>query len=95
MSVYFIAQIKITDGKIYQKYLDDCDEIFSKYNGKYLALDSTPQQLEGKWDYTRTVLIEFPNKHDFNNWYFSKEYQRIVTYRLSGAICDSILVKGK
>lgn len=95
MSVYFLAQIKITDESLYKKYLSTCDEIFSEYNGKYLAVDSTPEIKEGQWDYSRSVLIEFPDKVEFDKWYNSERYQEILQYRLSGAICDSILINGE
>lgn len=95
MSVYFVAQIKIVNELEYNQYLNKCDEIFSKYNGKYLAVDSAPKILEGSWDYSRSAIIEFPNELDFNAWYNSDEYQKILINRLSGAKCDSILVRGK
>ncbi len=95
MSVYFLAQINITDEKQYQRYLDRCDDIFSKYNGKYLSVDPDPDKLEGEWDYTRTVLIQFQTKIEFDDWYHSKSYQEILKFRLSGATCDSILIHGK
>ena len=94
MSYYFIAQIKINDEKEYQKYIDKAGEVFKKYKGKYLAVDNKPELLEGKWDYTRTVLIEFNNREDFNTWYHSPEYQNILKHRLKAATCDTILVKG-
>ena len=71
MSYYFIAQIKIKDNTNYQRYIDKAPEIFSKYNGTYLAADDNPQILEGNWKYTRSVLIEFKSKKDFNQWYHS------------------------
>ncbi len=95
MSVYFVAQIKIVDESQYKKYLDKCDEIFLKYKGKYLSVDSKPEIKEGEWDYSRSVLIEFPDKLEFDKWYNSDSYQEILEYRLSGAICDSILINGK
>lgn len=95
MSVYFIAQIQITDESVYQKYLNSASEIFEKYNGKYLAIDDMPICLEGFWDEARIVLIEFPTKEDFNTWYCSDEYQQILKHRLEGAMCNSILISGK
>ena len=94
MPYYFIAQIKITDPVEYQKYLDSAGEVFSKYKGMYLAVDNNPLVLEGSWDYTRTVIIQFESKTDFENWYNSKEYQNILKHRLAGAICDTVLVEG-
>jgi len=94
MSHYFIAQIKILDEKEYQKYIDKADEVFNKHKGKYLVVDNTPVILEGSWDYTRTILIRFNSKSDFDEWYNSTDYQEILKYRLSAAVCDSILVEG-
>jgi uncharacterized protein (DUF1330 family) len=94
MSCYFIAQIKIKDEKEYGKYLEASSEVFCKYGGEYLAVDDKPVVLEGGWDYTRTVIIRFPDEKEFRNWYESDEYRKILKYRLSAANCDSILVKG-
>ena len=71
MSYYFIAQIKIKDHKVYQKYLDKAEEVFKKFNGKYLVVDDQPDILEGDWNYTRTVVIKFNNRKDFDAWYNS------------------------
>ena len=95
ISAYFIANISIHDQAEYDKYLYSVDEVFAKFNGKYLAIDEHPTVLEGAWNYTKVVLIEFPSEKELRNWYESEEYQKILKYRLSGALCDSLLVKGR
>ena len=95
MSYYFIANIKINDPLEYRRYIEKVDTVFSKSKGKYLVLDNNPEILEGKWDYTRCVVIRFDTKSDFESWYHSPEYQEIIKYRLEAAECDTILVKGK
>jgi len=92
--VYFVANIKIEDETEYNKYLDSVDEVFAKFNGKYLSVDNNPKILEGEWKYTKTVIIQFNNEEEFNNWYYSNEYQSILINRLKGAVCDTILIKG-
>ncbi len=94
MSHYFIANIKIKDLKEYQFYIKEADKVFKKYNGEYLVVDNMPEILEGEWDYTRAVIIKFPGKADFKEWYNSEGYQRILKYRLSAAECDTILARG-
>ena len=94
MSCYFIAQIQITDMNEYQKYLDHSDSVFSRYKGKYLAVDTSSEVLEGSWSYGRMVMIEFENETELKRWYESPEYQSILLYRLKGAKCDSLLVHG-
>lgn len=95
MSVYFVAQIKIHDNDEYEKYLAGVDDVFARYNGEYLAVDDSPRVMEGKWEYTKMVLIRFENESDLLRWYESPEYQEILRHRLQGAQCDTVLVKGK
>lgn len=94
MTHYFLAQIRIHDPIEYDRYLDKFDDIFSKYRGEYLAIDESPILLEGEWNYTKSVLIKFKSKKDFEEWYYSDEYQRILKYRLNASKCDTILVEG-
>ena len=74
--------------------MKETSEVFNKFKGRYLAVDDEPVQLEGSWDYTRTVLITFDSREDFDAWYESDDYQKILKNRLKAADCDTILVKG-
>lgn len=95
MGRYFIANIAINDEQAYAEYLKRCDEIFSKYRGTYVAVDDAPLVLEGRWDYTKVVVVRFDSEADFFAWYQSPEYEEIRCFRLAGARCDSILVRDK
>jgi uncharacterized protein (DUF1330 family) len=94
MHYYFAAQIRINTPEEYQKYIDKADQVFKKFKGKYLAVDNHPEVVEGSWNYTRTILIEFESKSDFEEWYYSPEYQEILKFRLQAADCDTILIEG-
>jgi uncharacterized protein (DUF1330 family) len=94
MTHYFVAQIRIHDQDEYNKYLDKFDDIFSRYKGEYLAIDESPALLEGEWNYTKSVLIKFHSKEEFEDWYYSEDYQRILKHRLNAADCDTILLEG-
>jgi uncharacterized protein (DUF1330 family) len=94
MKYYFVAQIRVEDETTYQKYIDEVDQVFSQYKGEYLAIDEAPVVLEGKWNYSKSVIIKFNNKKDFEKWYYSDAYQRILKFRLDSSISDSILIKG-
>lgn len=91
---YFVAQIKIHNQDEYEKYLDKFDDIFSRYKGEYLAIDESPALLEGEWNYTKSVLIKFNSKKDFEDWYYSDDYQKILKHRLNASKCDTILLEG-
>jgi uncharacterized protein (DUF1330 family) len=94
MAYYFSAQIKIMNQSEYDRYLENFDEIFSRHKGSFLAIDESPTVLEGEWNYTKSVLIRFNTREDFEAWYFSKDYQEILKYRLNAAISDSVRLEG-
>jgi uncharacterized protein (DUF1330 family) len=94
MKYYFVANIRIHNEEEYRIYLDSVDEVFSGYRGKYLAVDDNPVVLEGNWEYTKSVIIEFDSRKDFEDWYYSEKYQDLLVHRLSASVCDSILVEG-
>ena len=91
---YFVAQIKIENPDEYEKYLEKFDDIFSRYKGEYLAIDEFPTLLEGNWNYTKSVLIKFNSEQDFEDWYYSEDYQKILKHRLKASTCDTILIEG-
>jgi uncharacterized protein (DUF1330 family) len=94
MKHYFVAQIKINDPEEYEKYLENFDDIFSRFNGEYLAIDESPAILEGSWDYSKSVLVRFNSKKEFEEWYYSEDYQKILKHRLNSSKCDTILIEG-
>jgi uncharacterized protein (DUF1330 family) len=94
MSVYFVVQAKIRDEAEYGRYLEVIDDVFSRYKGEYLAVDDAPVVLEGTWDYSRVVIIRFDTRDEFDEWYYSRDYQEILKYRLNGANCDTLLING-
>lgn len=95
MACYFIARIQIHDEAEYARYLAQCDEVFARFNGRYLAVDEAPVTLEGVPEEGRVVVIEFPDETSFRAWYDSPEYRSILQYRLRGAHCTASLVRGK
>lgn len=95
MPVYFNASIRIKDQEGYSKYLEKAGDIFRKYNGRYLAVDDDPVVLEGRWEYTRAVPIEFDTRENFEKWYHSADYREILRHRLASTECDTILLEGK
>lgn len=94
MSVYLIAQIQIHDREKYADYEAGFMDIFAKYNGNLLAVDEAPQALEGEWDFTRTVLLEFPSKGDADDWYRSDEYQALAQHRYAASDANVVAIQG-
>jgi len=68
MSVYLVATITIHDRQTYARYEAGFMDIFSQYDGKMLAVDDHAEVLEGNWDHSRTVLVEFPSSGQARAW---------------------------
>ena len=88
MTVYVVALIHIHDRKTYGHYEAGFMEIFSRYQGRMLAVDEDPVTLEGEWPYTRTVLIEFPNRQAQDAWYSSVDYQGLMQHRTAASVAS-------
>ena len=48
----------------------------------------------GKWDYQRTVVIEFDSYGDALKWYNSDELKPVKQMRLDNSTSNSIIIKG-
>ncbi len=94
MAVYLIAELNIHDRQKYAVYEAGFMEIFSQYEGKLLSVEESPEPLEGKWQCTRTVLIEFPDADKAKSWYHSTAYQDLAKHRLAASDGNLVLIKG-
>ena len=92
MAVYGIALINIDDRDGYSTYEQGFFEVFSKYRGELLAVDEAPRVKEGKWDFTRTVIVKFPSETEFNRWYHSDEYQALAKHRFKASAAHLAVV---
>ena len=93
MSVYAVALIHIHDRDGYRNYEQGFMDIFSRYQGKLLAVDESPTVMEGEWPWTRTVLLEFPDQAKLRAWYESDEYQALARHRFGASeACVAVIV---
>jgi uncharacterized protein (DUF1330 family) len=93
MAVYFVAQISIHDRAEYSTYEAGFMPVFEKYKGRLLSVDEAPEVLEGAWNCTRTVLIEFPTREDALAWAGSADYQAIAKHRWAASTANIVMVK--
>ena len=82
MTVYIIARFKIHDRAGYDRYEENFFEVFEPFGGTMLSVDEEPTILQGDFDFTRSVLIEFPSAEQAMAWMTSPEYQEIAKHRL-------------
>ena len=51
-------------------------------------------EIEGKWKYSRNVVIKFPSYEKALEWYNSEEYKPVKKIRLDNSVSDAIIIKG-
>lgn len=94
MTVYVIARFKIHDRAGYDRYEENFMEVFEPFGGTMLSVDEEPTVLQGEFDFTRSVLIEFPSADKAMAWMGSAEYQAIAKHRIEASVGNAIMVKG-
>ena len=94
MTVYLIGKITIKDRDEYANYEAGFMDIFGQYEGKLLAVDESPEVIEGSWVTTRTVLTSFPSKDAAKAWYQSEAYQSLAKHRWAASNSDIAILTG-
>ena len=61
MKAYWIARVNVNNKEAYSQYAKRVSSALKKYNGKFLVRGGKFSILEGKHEYERNVLIEFPS----------------------------------
>ena len=94
MPAYVIAQINVKHKEGFRAYAEKVPRTIKNFGGKYLVRAGDFQIKEGKWDFSRNVIIEFPSYEIALKWYNSDEYKPIKQMRLDNADGNLIIVTG-
>ena len=94
MPAYVIAQINLKSKDGYKEYVDKVPKTIKSFEGEYLVRAGKFKSLEGKWDFTRNVIIKFPSYEKALKWYNSEEYNQIKNLRLENTEGNLIIIKG-
>jgi uncharacterized protein (DUF1330 family) len=94
MSVYVIAQGRIENREMLDRYVAKVLPSLQAHGARVLAFDETPHVVEGEVPYPRTVIIEFADRDAFDAWYASDEYQAILPLRLESTPGSLFVVNG-
>ena len=94
MSGYLIGTIDIKNPEAYKEYLAKVTDIVEKFGGEYLVRAGEYTVMEGKWNYSRNVVIKFPSYEKALEWYNSEEYKPVRQIRLDNSVGNFIIVKG-
>lgn len=94
MAYYFLAHFTVHDLETFSQYPPAVNPIIAKHGGKVLTVTSRadigtgvpePLVIEGNPQHMVTVVVEFPSRAAFEEWYQSPEFQRISNFRTSAS----------
>ena len=83
MAAYLIAEITdVSDPAGMDEYRSVVVATVEKYGGRYIALGSKTELVEGEPYPGHIVMIEFPNYEQAKAWYDSEEYRELKSLRM-------------
>ena len=86
MTVYLIADVKVTDDKWVPSYAASVHDLVHKHGGKYLSRSGNVTILEGKpLDTTLIALLEFPSADAVRAFITDPEYAPYAAARQAGS----------
>ena len=94
MSAYIIAEVKVHDAQIYDEYRGQVQPTLEKYGGRFVVRGGETELLEGDWNPSRLVVLEFPSADDAKAWWSSDEYAGPKALRQRSAVTQMVLVQG-
>lgn len=94
MAAYLVAQLKVTDAEMYQRYREAVTPLVDRFGGRYRIRGGDTEVLEGQWPAQRLVVIEFQSSEAARLFYDSPEYQQILPLRTESSEGTVAIVEG-
>ncbi|MFE0377160.1 DUF1330 domain-containing protein [Streptomyces inhibens] len=94
MPAYVIVNVDVLDEKAGLAYASVAQKSILGHGGRYLVAGPTPTPVEGTWDSSRFMVIEFPDMDRIQEWYDSPEYRRAREIREGKVRVGMLFVEG-
>ena len=94
MAGYVIAQDEITDQEGFARYREIVPAIIEQFGGRFLVRGGKTEALEGDWEPSRLIIIEFPSVEQAKAWWSSEEYAEAKALRQRTANTQLTIVEG-
>jgi uncharacterized protein (DUF1330 family) len=94
MPAYVIVETDITDPERYEQYKAASPAAIAAGGGRFLVRGGELVVLEGDWQPTRLVVLEFEDLAAAKRWYESEVYQEAKKLRESAAHLRVVAVQG-
>lgn len=94
MTAYIILDIEVTDPAGYDDYKKLAPPSIPLYGGRYLVRGGAVESVEGVWQPSRIVVLEFPSVEKAKAWIDSPEYAPARALREKYARSRTVIVEG-
>lgn len=94
MPAYVIVETDITDPEQYEQYKAATPAAIAAAGGRFLVRGGEHVVLEGDWQPTRLVVVEFEDLATAKRWYESELYQQAKELRQGAAHMRMVAVQG-
>ena len=94
MTAYLIVETDITDPEQYEQYKAASPGAVAAGGGRFIVRGGEHAVLEGDWNPTRLVVIEFESLEAAKAFYESPEYQAAIKLREGAARINMVVVEG-
>jgi len=93
MSVFLVADIKVTDDGWIPEYAANVHKLVEKHGGKYLSRSGNIETVEGAdKDSTLIAIIEFPSKSALKGFASDPEYALYRQARQAGSVSSFFVI---
>jgi uncharacterized protein (DUF1330 family) len=69
MAAYFIADVNVHDPAGMREYLERVPGTLANYGGRYIVRGGKFEIVEGNWQPSRVVMLDFQNMEQAKRWY--------------------------
>jgi uncharacterized protein (DUF1330 family) len=94
MTAYVIVDVEVTDPERYERYKAATPAAIAAGGGRFLVRGGELTVLEGDWQPSRLVVLEFEDLAAAERWYESDAYQAAKKLREGGATMRMVAVQG-
>ena len=94
MPAYVIVETEIHDPEQYEQYKAASPAAVAGGGGRFVARGGELAVLEGDWQPSRLVILEFPDLETAKRWYASENYQAAKKLRDGAANLNMVAVEG-
>ena len=94
MTAYIVAQLKVHDPAMFERYRDAVTPLVDRFGGRYRVRGGELAVLEGDWEPSRLVVLEFEDLEAAKRWYDSERYRQARTLREGAARLRMVAAQG-